>query len=256
MLDAEYWRANALGPARLGQAIAAAAIDHTTFIDVSPDSALLASISENLPPGGHFHCVGTLERGADDALTFHTNLNRTQTTTPPRTPHLPEPHIVLPSAPWHRTRHWLAARPAAGRAGVVLVFPGQGSQWVGMGRRLYGSRPVFAGQMDVCGAALAGWVDWSLMDVVRGEGGAGLERVDVVQPVLWAVMVSLARLWRSAGVVLDAVIGHSQGEIAAACVAGALSLEDGAAVVALRSRLLVSLAGGGAMVSVGAGGRR
>ena len=254
VLDTEYWRANVLGPARLGHAIAAAAIDHTTFIDISPHPALLSSISENLPHGGHFHCVGTLERGADDALTFHTNLNRTQTTTPPHTPHLPEPHVALPSAPWHRTRHWLAARPAADRAGVVLVFPGQGSQWVGMGRRLYGESAVFAEQMDLCGAALGGWVDWSLMDVVRGEVGApGLERVDVVQPVLWAVMVSLARLWRSAGVVVDAVIGHSQGEIAAACVGGALSLEDGAAVVALRSRLLVSLPGGGAMVSVGAG---
>lgn len=67
------------------------------------------------------------------------------------------------------------------------------------------------------------------------------------------MMVSLARLWRSAGVAVDAVIGHSQGEIAAACVAGALSVEDAAAVVALRSQLLVSVAGGGAMVSVGAG---
>ncbi|WP_157851396.1 acyltransferase domain-containing protein, partial [Streptomyces halstedii] len=63
-----------------------------------------------------------------------------------------------------------------------------------------------------------------------------LARVDVVQPVLWAVMVSLAEVWRSFGVVPDAVVGHSQGEVAAACVAGGLSLEDGARVVALRSR--------------------
>jgi acyl transferase domain-containing protein/short-subunit dehydrogenase/acyl carrier protein len=140
------------------------------------------------------------------------------------------------------------------RSGVALVFPGQGSQWVGMGRRLYGDSAVFAEQMDACGEALGRWVDWSLMDVVRGEAGApGLDRVDVVQPVLWAMMVSLARLWRLAGVAVDAVIGHSQGEIAAACVAGALSVEDAAAVVALRSRLLVSVAGGGAMVSVGSG---
>jgi hypothetical protein len=78
----------------------------------------------------------------------------------------------------------------------------------------------------------------------------GLERVDVVQPALWAVMVSLAAVWEAAGVVPDAVVGHSQGEIAAACVAGILSLQDAAAVVALRSRALTALAGRGAMASV------
>ncbi|WP_143079289.1 acyltransferase domain-containing protein, partial [Streptomyces monashensis] len=73
---------------------------------------------------------------------------------------------------------------------------------------------------------------------------------DVVQPVLWAVMVSLAALWESLGVRPAAVVGHSQGEIAAAVVAGALSLSDGARVVALRSRAIVALAGRGGMVSV------
>ncbi|WP_217146427.1 acyltransferase domain-containing protein, partial [Streptomyces sp. AC627_RSS907] len=104
-----------------------------------------------------------------------------------------------------------------------------------------------------CEAALSAYVDWSLTDVLRGaEGAPGFDRVDVVQPVLFAVMVSLARLWRSVGVVPDAVMGHSQGEIAAACVAGALSLEDAAKVVALRSRAIAAgLAGRGGMVSVG-----
>ncbi len=77
-----------------------------------------------------------------------------------------------------------------------------------------------------------------------------LRRVDVVQPVLWAVMVSLAELWRSYGVTPAAVVGHSQGEIAAACVAGGLSLEDGARIVALRSKALLALSGQGGMVSV------
>ncbi|MEV7198205.1 SDR family NAD(P)-dependent oxidoreductase, partial [Streptomyces sp. NPDC093510] len=90
--------------------------------------------------------------------------------------------------------------------------------------------------------------EWSLLDVVRS--GDGLERVDVVQPVLFAVMVSLARLWRAHGMVPDAVVGHSQGEIAAAVVAGGLSLADGAKVVALRSRAIVRLAGRGGMVSL------
>src|SRR5262249_45376270 len=77
-----------------------------------------------------------------------------------------------------------------------------------------------------------------------------LERVDVVQPALFTMMVCLAALWRSVGIVPDAVIGHSQGEIAAAHVAGALSLEDAARVVALRSRALTALAGTDATASV------
>ncbi|MFD7982538.1 SDR family NAD(P)-dependent oxidoreductase, partial [Kitasatospora indigofera] len=133
----------------------------------------------------------------------------------------------------------------------VFVFPGQGAQWVGMGGELYGSEPVFREVIDACGEALAPYTDWSLVEVL--VGGAPLERVDVVQPALFAVMVALAELWRVHGVEPDAVVGHSQGEIAAAYVAGALSLEDAAKVVALRSRALVALADQGGMVSLGLG---
>ncbi|MGW3892878.1 type I polyketide synthase [Micromonospora chokoriensis] len=136
-------------------------------------------------------------------------------------------------------------------AGVVFVFPGQGSQWVGMAAGLLESEPVFAARIAECAAALAPFVDWNLLDVLRSDDP--LERVDVVQPVLWAVHVALAEVWRSKGVVPDAVIGHSQGEIAAACVAGVLSLSDAAKVVALRSRALLAIAGSGGMVSVSAG---
>ncbi|WP_070197054.1 type I polyketide synthase [Streptomyces oceani] len=133
----------------------------------------------------------------------------------------------------------------------VFVFPGQGSQWAGMAVELLDASPVFAARMDECAAALAPHVDWSLQEVLRAtEGAPTLERVDVVQPVLFAVMVSLAELWRSCGVRPAAVIGHSQGEIAAACVAGALSLQDAAKVVALRARTLLKLSGKGGMVSV------
>ncbi|MFF3209015.1 acyltransferase domain-containing protein, partial [Streptomyces sp. NPDC002962] len=147
-----------------------------------------------------------------------------------------------------------------GRGGVrpVLVFPGQGSQWVGMAVGLLESSPVFAERLGECEAALAPFVEWSLRDVLGGGAGSVglLERVDVVQPVLFAVMVSLAELWRSVGVVPAAVVGHSQGEIAAACVAGGLSLGDAARVVALRSRALRRLSGLGGMVSVAAGRER
>ncbi|MFJ2574617.1 type I polyketide synthase [Streptomyces halstedii] len=136
--------------------------------------------------------------------------------------------------------------PLPGRS--VLVFPGHGSQWVGMAAGLLGESDVFAERMAECGRALAPYTDWSLAEALGSE--RLLARVDVVQPVLWAVMVSLAEVWRAFGVVPDAVVGHSQGEIAAACVAGGLSLDDGARVVALRSRAVGALAGRGGMASV------
>ncbi|WP_432012246.1 type I polyketide synthase [Streptomyces cucumeris] len=148
-----------------------------------------------------------------------------------------------------------AVHPGAGAdtgAGPVLVFPGQGSQWQGMGAALLDGSPVFAERLAECERALSPYVDWSLTDVLRGcEGAADLGRVDVVQPVLWAAMVSLAAVWAAHGVRPAAVVGHSQGEIAAAVVAGALSLDDAARVVALRSRALRRLAGDGAMASLG-----
>ncbi|WP_328722905.1 type I polyketide synthase [Streptomyces sp. NBC_00247] len=139
----------------------------------------------------------------------------------------------------------------SGSGKTVFVFPGQGSQWQGMALELFDSSAVFADRLVECERALAPFTHWSLMDVLRGvEGAPGFDRVDVVQPALWAVMVSLAALWRSVGIEPDAVIGHSQGEIAAAAVSGALSLDDAAKVVALRSRAIVKLAGTGGMVSV------
>ncbi|MFJ3234309.1 SDR family NAD(P)-dependent oxidoreductase [Streptomyces sp. NPDC086787] len=134
---------------------------------------------------------------------------------------------------------------------VAFVFPGQGAQWTGMARDLLDRDPVFADELDRCDAALRPFTEWSVASVLRGDTDApSLDRVDVVQPVLFAVMVSLAAVWRARGVRPDAVIGHSQGEAAAACVAGALSLNDAAAVVALRSQALTGLRGTGAMAVV------
>ncbi|NEC25933.1 acyltransferase domain-containing protein, partial [Streptomyces sp. SID8111] len=137
------------------------------------------------------------------------------------------------------------------RGKVAFVLPGQGSQWTGMARDLLVHDPVFADELDRCDAALRPHTGWSVTAVLRGDDGApSLGRVDVVQPVLFAVMVSLAAVWRARGVEPDAVIGHSQGEAAAACIAGALSLNDAAAVVALRSQALTGLSGTGTMAVV------
>ncbi|MFI5591758.1 SDR family NAD(P)-dependent oxidoreductase [Amycolatopsis sp. NPDC051758] len=127
-----------------------------------------------------------------------------------------------------------------------MVFPGQGSQWVRMGLDLAEREPVFAERLRECDTALAEFVDWSLFDKLAEE----TSQVDVVQPLLWAIMVSLAALWRSHGVEPAGVVGHSQGEIAAATVSGALSLQDGARVVALRAKALRALEGIGGMASL------
>ncbi|WP_374615685.1 type I polyketide synthase, partial [Frankia sp. AgKG'84/4] len=173
--------------------------------------------------------------------------------------------VVASSADEARDRLAALARGESGPAAVsgradppgklVWVFPGQGTQWDGMGRDLLDTSPVFAGRIAECAVALARWVDWSLVDVLRGDVTPELaSRVDVVQPAGFAVMLGLAALWQSAGVQPDAVVGHSQGEIAAACVAGALSLDDAARIVAVRSQAIGErLSGRGGMASVALG---
>ncbi len=133
----------------------------------------------------------------------------------------------------------------------VFLFPGQGSQWAAMAKGLLETSPVFASEMERCEEALAPHVDFSVRDVLAGaEGAASIERIEVVQPALFAITVCLASLWRQCGVHPAAVAGHSQGEIAAAHIAGGLSLEDASMLAAVRSRLIAKLAGKGAMVSV------
>ncbi|MFG1954455.1 SDR family NAD(P)-dependent oxidoreductase [Micromonospora sp. NPDC048830] len=131
---------------------------------------------------------------------------------------------------------------------VVFVFPGQGGQWLGMGRELLRREPVFREVVRACDAAFAGFVDWSLVEVL--EAGSVPGGIDVVQPVLFAVEVGLAAVWRSWGVEPAAVVGHSMGEVAAACVAGALSLSDAARVICERSGLMRRISGRGAMAVV------
>ncbi|MCM3925689.1 acyltransferase domain-containing protein, partial [Frankia sp. AiPs1] len=149
----------------------------------------------------------------------------------------------------------VSAVAAPGR--VALVFPGQGWQWDGMGRELLTVSPVFRETVGQISAVVCERTGWSVTDVLTGASGAAdLDRVDVLQPVMFAVMVGLARVWESLGVVPDAVVGHSQGEIAAACVAGVVSLADATRIVLARSSAIAQLAGEGAMLSVAASAER
>ena len=149
-----------------------------------------------------------------------------------------------------RREEGLIAGLARAEQQPVLLFPGQGSQWRGMGVALLDSHPAFAEHMRACEEALAPHVDWSLEEQLRDEDGAWMGRLDVVQPALFAIMVSLAKLWRELGVRPAAVLGHSQGEIAAAHVAGGLSLGDAALIVARRAEAMTKIAGKGTMLAV------
>src|ERR1700694_1888796 len=129
LLDAEYWVANLRRPVRLRQAVTTAGGSHSTFIEISAHPMLTHAITETLESVTHHHSVGTLWRDADDAVSFHTNLNTPHTTHPPQTPHPPEPHPVLPTTPWHHTRHWIDVAPAVRRGGSG----GLGGEWRGDG---------------------------------------------------------------------------------------------------------------------------
>ncbi len=134
---------------------------------------------------------------------------------------------------------------------VVFVFPGQGSQWIGMGRQLSKEEPAFRDALAACDEAIRNEAGFSILEELdKPEETSRLSDIDVVQPVLFAVEVALATLWRSWGVEPAAVVGHSMGEVAAAFVAGALSMGDAAAIICRRSRLLRKVAGQGAMALV------
>jgi phthiocerol/phenolphthiocerol synthesis type-I polyketide synthase B len=111
LLDADYWVHNVRQPARLMQAVTAAAADNGTFIEISAHPILTHAIGETVEPLGRHRCIGTLWRDGDDTVRFHTNLNATHTVHPPETPHLPEPHPVLPATPWVHSRHWFDFAP-------------------------------------------------------------------------------------------------------------------------------------------------
>lgn len=122
LLDADYWVNNVRQPALLTQAITAAAAEHTTFVEISAHPILTHAIADTCDAlGGHHHSVGTLMRNADDAVSFHTNLNRTHTAQPPQAPHPPEPHPVLPTTPWQHSRYWIDTVAIRNGAGPVTT---------------------------------------------------------------------------------------------------------------------------------------
>jgi len=135
---------------------------------------------------------------------------------------------------------------------IAMLFSGQGSQYAGMGAALYRQYPVFREALDRCAAALRGHLDRPLLDILFAEGAGApfLDETRYTQPALAAVELALAEMWRAWGVQPSAVLGHSVGEFAAACVAGVLSPEDALALVAERGRLMQELPADGAMVAV------
>ena len=145
----------------------------------------------------------------------------------------------------------VSGRALSDKKRVVFVAPGQGSQWLGMARELYGSEPTFRKAFDECDAAIMAETGWSLTDRLLGpKAEEFLSRIDVIQPALFSMSVALAAVWRAWGIQPDAVVGHSMGEVAAAHLAGVLSLRDAAAVICRRSRLMKTLRSSGGMATV------
>ncbi|MEL7001264.1 MAG: alpha/beta fold hydrolase [Bacteroidota bacterium] len=131
-------------------------------------------------------------------------------------------------------------------AKTVFVFPGQGSQWIGMGKELYQQHEVFKNAMDRCDRVFHQYTSWSLLDKLYAHEN-GLESINTIQPAICAIQISLAALWQSWGIEPDAVVGHSMGEVAAAYVSGSISLHDAAKIICTRSQLMKTVSGKGAM---------
>ncbi|MEV0525927.1 beta-ketoacyl synthase N-terminal-like domain-containing protein [Streptomyces sp. NPDC050439] len=133
----------------------------------------------------------------------------------------------------------------------VFVFSGFGSQWAGMGRQLLDNEPVFSDAVLAVEEEMRKWIAWSPLASLRGEPGSRPFDEGIPQELIFAVQVGLVELWRSWGVVPEAVVGHSMGEVAAAWAAGALTLAQATEILCLRSRLLDTVVGTGGSIAVG-----
>ena len=137
---------------------------------------------------------------------------------------------------------------------VAFIMSGQGPQWWGMGRELMEHEPIFRRMIEACDASMRPWGYSLLEELGREEAASQMHRTEIAQPAIFAMQVALAELWKSWGVRPAAVVGHSVGEIAAACVAGVFSLEQAARVIVLRARFMDDCARGeGTMLAVGLG---
>jgi len=137
------------------------------------------------------------------------------------------------------------------RQGVAFVFPGQGSQWIGMATELLRGEPLFHQAIRDCDAAAQPYLGWSILEELQAdETASAMDRIEVIQPVLFAVQIGLARLWQSWGVTPAAVVGHSMGEVAASYTAGVITLDDAARIICRRSHLMARTSGQGAMLAV------
>ncbi len=138
------------------------------------------------------------------------------------------------------------------RRKLGFVFSGQGSQWWGMGRDLLQQEPVFRAIIEQCDTLLQAYTGWSLLsELMAPEAQSRLDETEVAQPAIFALQIGLTALWRSWGIEPNVVVGHSVGEIAAAYIAGALTLEDAIRIAYHRSRLMQQATGTGTMAAVG-----
>ncbi|MEZ4880621.1 MAG: type I polyketide synthase, partial [Chitinophagales bacterium] len=132
---------------------------------------------------------------------------------------------------------------------IVFVFPGQGAQFILMGKTLIQHEPVFKSALEECNTAFKNFVDWDIFEELDKTKNHRLEEIDVVQPLLVAIEIALAKLWQSKGVQPNAVIGHSMGEVAAAYIANIISLDDAAKIICYRSSLMKQASDKGAMLA-------
>ncbi|BBX45815.1 phthiocerol type I polyketide synthase PpsB [Mycobacterium cookii] len=200
LLDADYWVANVRRPALLSQAVAAAADEHTTFIEISAHPILTHAVTDTLDPANHHHSTGTLWRDGDDTVIFHTNLNTVHTNHPPQTSHPVEPHPVLPTTPWHHGHYWVNPRPLSPVRSVA--------------------GPVDSAALD--GPIPSEWylqLDWPVRELSAAEADADNS---------WLVITDSG---------LGAEIGHVLGDEFAAMVEPSSLLADGADPTAITDAL-------------------